>query len=148
MMKRFLLILLGFSVLLVSCGTPVQEKGDAYQVVEKIMTHFELADGVLYSDREDADYFLSESMLERMFSEGYGLPEFEYVVSCAAYFSRRFSEGEIVVLKLCDKSHREELMKLCRRRAEKKENAVVYADGVYVYLICTDINDKILAYIK
>ena len=136
MMKRFLLILLGFSVLLVSCGTPVQEKGDAYQVVEKIMTHFELADGVLYSDREDADYFLSDSMLDRMFSEGYGLPEFEYVVSCAAYFSRRFSEEEIVVLKLC------------RRRAEKKENAVVYADGVYVYLICTDINDKILAYIK
>lgn len=148
MLKRLIFCFLGLSVLFVSCGKSVRDKGDAYQIVDKIMTHFELSDGVLYSDREDSEYYLSDSMIERMFSEGYGLPEFEYVVSCAAYFSRRFSEGEVVVLELCDKSHREELVKLCRRRASKKENAVVYADGVYVYLICTDINDQILSYLK
>lgn len=148
MWKKLFLVFIVFSILLTSCRTSVQDRGEAYQILEKIMEHFELSDGVLYSDCEGADYYLSDSMLDRMFSEGYGLPEFEYVVSCAAYFSRRFSEREIVVLKLCDPSHREEIVKLCRRRAAKKENAVVYADGVYVYLICTDINDRILSYIK
>ena len=148
-MKIRILFLLVIAVLVSSCTpTWTAEQGDAEEVLEEILNRFEFSDGVVYSDRNDADFVLSDAMIERMFSDGYGVPAFEYVVSCAAYLSRRYSDHEIVVIKLCDKSHREEMMQVCRRRAAKKENAVVYADGVYVYLICTDRNEEILDYIK
>ena len=35
-----------------------------------------------------------------------------------------------------------------QKRAKKKENAVVFADGVYVYLICTDQNEEISRYLQ
>ena len=76
------------------------------------------------------------------------MADFPYVTSCAVYFSRHFSEREIVVLKLCDLSHQRELLRLLRKRAEKKENAVAFADGVYVYLICTDQNEEIKHYLE
>ena len=134
--------------LLSGCGHADSDTGDAVTVLTALTAHFEMKSGVIYGDGENDEHILTDAMLDRMFSDGQGLPEFAYVVSRAAYFSRRFSEEEIVVLKLCDRSHRGELMTLLRRRAAKKENAVVYADGVYVYLICTDRNEEIVKYLK
>lgn len=148
-MKFRMMLLLIAAVFLVSCtSSPLSDKGDAEQVLHGLLSHFDLPSGIVYSSAGGAEYPLTDSLIERMFSDGYGVPEFQYVVSCAAYFSRRFTEHEIVVIKLCDRSHREEVMNLCRRRAEKKENAVVYADGVYVYLVCTDQNDEIIKALK
>ena len=148
-MKFRVLLLILTAVFLVSCASPLSEdRGDAEQVLRKILSRFELPCGVVYSDAENAEYPLTDSLIERMFSDGHGVLAFEYVTSCAVYFSRHFTEHEIVVIKICDRSHREEVMNLCRRRAEKKQDAVVYDDGVYVYLICTDQNHEILKAIK
>jgi hypothetical protein len=70
------------------------------------------------------------------------------VVSAAVYFSKRFSEHEILIFKVCDLSHTEDITRLLQKRARKKENAVVIADGVYIYLICTDQNESIINYLK
>ena len=143
-MKFRILLLMIAAVFLVSCtASPWEDRGDAEQVLCGLLSRFELPAGVVYSGAQGAEYPLTDSLIERMFSDGYGVPAFQYVVSCAVYTSRHFTEHEIVVAKLCDRSHREEVMNLFRRRAEKKENAVVYADGVYVYLICTDRNEDI-----
>lgn len=148
-LKKIIVLLTVLAFVLSSCKSPLEEDvGDAEEVLRRIIDRFELSGGVIYSDMPEAEYFLTDALKEKLFSDGNGLPEFESVVSCAVYVSRRFSEEEIIVLKLCDKSHREALMKLCRRRAAKKENAVLYANGVYIYLVCTDRNEEILAYLR
>ncbi len=87
-------------------------------------------------------------MIARMF-EGCGeLSVFAHVDAMAVYCSRRFSPCEITVMKLSDRSHRDEAVRLCRARAAKKKNAAVYADGVYVYLLCTEKNAEILDFLR
>lgn len=144
MRKLWILVLLLVCMLTSCIGSDAH--GSAKEAVESVLMHFHITDGVVYGD-SDEQYRLSDSMLSLMF-DGDSLPEFEYVESCAAYFSRRFSQHELVVLRLYDMSHREELAALCKRRAEKKENAVVFYDGVYVYLICMENNGEIVSYLK
>jgi hypothetical protein len=57
--------------------------------------------------------------------------------------SRRFSSEEIVVVKLHDRSYRDEVEALFLIRAKKKNNAIVFCDGVYVYLVCAENRDEI-----
>ena len=56
--------------------------------------------------------------------------------------------GGYDTFEVCDLSHTEDITHLLQKRAKKKENAVVFADGVYVYLICTDQNEAISRYLK
>ncbi len=149
-MRKVLMWLLLLSVFLTSCfpfGTK-KRTGDAEEVLSEILETFSISDGVIYSEKEGAAYPLTDALLERMFCDEGDMADFAYVTSCAVYFSRHFSEREIVVLKLCDLSHQRELLRLLRKRAEKKENAVAFADGVYVYLICTDQNEEIKHYLE
>ncbi len=146
--RKYLSLLLVFSVLLTSCAPVKTEKDqDAMTVLEDIVMQFQLEEGVLYCNHPDAEYPLSASMLERMFPERGDTADLVYVVSSAVWFSRRFSQKEIIVFQICDLSHQRELLYLLAKRAKKKENAVVFANGIYLYLICTEQNEEIMRYL-
>ncbi len=137
-----------FVLIFSSCAAFSEEDADAQEKLERVLEAFSIGDGVLYSTREDAEYILSDAMTERMFFYGKDISSLAEVESAAAYFSRRFSDEEIVVLKLFDLSYRNEVEALCKLRASKKENAIVFCDGVYIYLICTGKNEEIHNYLK
>ncbi|MBQ8497868.1 MAG: hypothetical protein IJ489_10510 [Clostridia bacterium] len=147
--KKLMIVLLIFSLLFVSCVPQKKmQKGDAQTVLEDILVQFGLENGALYSEKNDAQYRLTDALLARMFNHTGDLADFAYVDSAAVWFSRRFNEKEIVVLRLCDLSHQRELLRLLTERAQKKENAVAFANGIYVYLICTDKNEEIMRYLQ
>ena len=138
-----------FFLFLSSCvPLKTERKGDAAEVLLDILTEFHMENGALYSKKEDAEYRLTDPLLARMFPDTGDMADFAYVTSAAVWFSRRFSENEIIVFKLCDLSHQRELLRLLAKRAEKKENAVAFANGIYVYLICTDQNAEIMRYLQ
>jgi hypothetical protein len=146
--KKYLCLILIFSVFLTSCSSLKTEgREDAQAVLEDIIRTFSIEEGSLYSDRMDASYPLTASMLERMFPDRGDTADLVYVVSSAVWFSRRFSEKEIIVFQICDLSHQRELLYLLAKRAKKKENAVVFANGIYLYLICTEQNEAIMRYL-
>ena len=146
-MKRFLLFLLILTFLFGSCKTTfLKEEKHAEEVLNEILMEFSIDDGIVYSDERDAKYPLTDEMLERLFW-GTDLGDLRYVSSVAVYFSRRFYEDEIFVFELFDISHQKAVMKLLSRRAEKKENAVLFANGVYIYLICTEKNEEIKSFL-
>ena len=112
--------------------------------MQEVMLEFEIEDGYLYSRDAMAEYPLTDAMLERAFF-GASLEDLCYAESMAVYFSGRFCDHEIIVIKLFDMSHRKAVASLLVKRADLKENALVYACGNYVFLICTDRNEEILA---
>lgn len=143
--RRFLIGFLALSLVFTSCVSPHKTlEGDATAVLEEILMQFPMPEGMIYSDRAEAAYPLTDALLARMFPDTGDMADFAYVVSVAVCVSRRFSDGEITVLELCDLSHREELKRLLKKRADKKENAVVFTNGVYVFLIATDHNEAIM----
>lgn len=149
-MKKLFILLLAVlvSLPLGSCGRE-NRRGSAEAVLSGIIGSFGLQSaGTVYSDGKDAKRELSDGMLSSMFAGGGNIGTFSHVVSCAAYFSLKFSGDEIVVIELCDISHRGEIYDMCERRAAKKKNAVVYAEGRFVYLICTDFNADVTDYIR
>jgi hypothetical protein len=111
------------------------------------MEAFSITDGYVYGKCEGETHFLSDAMLERMFM-GADLADLCYVESMAVYFSRRFSEREILVIVLFDMSHREAIVALLEKRANRKENALVSTNGRYVYLVCTENNEEILSFLR
>lgn len=148
-MKKFFLLTLLLAFALTSCGTPKKaHRGNAQEILSEILENFEQGDGFVYTDEVGAEYPLTDAMLARMFPDDGDTADLFCVVSAAVYFSRRFSDREILVLEICDISHTELIVRLLQKRAKKKENAVVFADGVYVYLICTDENEEISRYLQ
>ncbi len=146
-MKRGICILIAMMVCFSSCKSQIfPETKRADEVLQTILSEFSVDEGYLYSDALEAERPLTDAMLERMFS-GADLADFRYACSMAVYFSKRYSEHEIIVIELFDMSHRGAVEALLRKRMEKKENAVVISNGVYVYLICTDQNDEIKNYV-
>ncbi len=142
-MKRCFIILLCLSFFVSSCSVPFREEAKRAEVkLQDILSAFSISDGFVYHNGEDAEHPLTDAMLERMFMEA-RLDDLSYVCSMAVYFSRRYHAWEIIIFELYDMSHREAVMKLLEKRARKKENAVVFANGVYVYLICTEQNGEI-----
>lgn len=147
-MRKYCVLLLFIISMLSSCSSFSEKDIDAEEKLVGVLDAFSMHEGVLYSTRDGAKYALSDSVQERMFFYGKDISSLTQVESAAAYFSRRFSEEEIVVLKLFDLSYREEVMALCKLRASKKENAIVFCDGVYVYLVCTKQNEEIRRFLK
>ena len=146
--KKCLSLVLIFSIFLMSCSPlQVDTERDSVTILNDIITQFQLEEGILYSDRMDAEYPLSASMLERMFPDRGDTADMIYIVSAAVWFSKRFSEREVIVFQICDLSHQRELLYLLAKRAKKKENAVVFANGIYLYLICTEQNEAIMRYL-
>ena len=148
-MKKFFLLALLLAFALSSCGTPkTARRGSASEILSEILENFEQGDGFVYTDETGAESPLTDAMLARMFPDDGDTADLFCVVSAAVYFSKRFSDREILVLEICDISHTELIVRLLQKRAKKKENAVVFADGVYVYLICTDQNEEISRYLQ
>ena len=148
-MRKMCLFFLALSFLLFSCAVPLPRKQqDAGEMMKKLLCEFALGDGFLYSDARDAEYPLTDAVLARMFTDEGDTEDLFCVVSAAAWFSKRFSEQEILIFELCDRSHRERIVSLFQKRAKKKENAAVFSDGVFVYLICTDQNEAIRRYLQ
>ncbi len=144
-MKRMTVLLLTALMLFSSCSRT--ETRCARDILEEILTEFPQEDGFLYSDPAEDGLFLTDAMCERLFFDA-NLSDFRYVRSMACYFSRRYGEGEILILELYDLSHRDAVTALLSRRAEKKENAVLFTNGVYLYLICTKQNEAIKAFLS
>ena len=148
-MKK-LCLLLTLACFLTSCSLslPRGRSGSAPQIMSELISEFALAEGFVYESDLEAALPLTDSLLARMFPDDGDTEDLFCVVSAAAYFSKRFSEHEILIFEVCDLSHTEDITRLLQKRARKKENAVVIADGVYIYLICTDQNDSIINYLK
>ena len=136
--------------MLTACGVSLrsEREGNASEIMEELLTEFPLAEGYVYESRLGAELPLTDALLARIFPDDGDTADLFCVESAAIYFSKRFSEHEIVVFRLCDRSHTEDIEKLLQKRAKKKENAVVITDGVYVYLICTDRNEAISRYLQ
>lgn len=149
-MKKWIISALAFVFLLTACGVSVPKRrtGDAAQIMGEILSEFHPAEGFVYESRVGAALPLTDAVLARMFPDDGDTEDLFCLASAAVYFSKRFSEHEIVVFELCDRSHTEKIVRLLEKRARKKENAVVVADGVYVYLICTDQNEQISRFLK
>ena len=148
-MRKFYLFLLALSLLFFSCAVPLPpERENAGETMRELLCTFPLGDGFVYSDARDAECPLTDAVLARMFPGEGDMEDLFCVESAAVWFSKRFSEQEIVIFELCDRSHRERIVSLMQKRAKKKENAVVFADGVFVYLICTDKNEAIRNYLQ
>ena len=124
-----------------------EESRSADEILAAILAEFDMEDGYCYGTERDAMYPLTDALLERMFV-GERLDDLRYVDSMAVYFSRRYSEREIIVIRLLDMSHRKAVMALLLERAGKKENAVVFASSVYLYLLCTEQNESIRGYLS
>lgn len=148
-MKKFFLLMLLLIFTAASCGAPkTTHRGSASEILSDVLAHFGQGDGFIYTSEAEAEYPLTDAMLARMFPDDGDTADFFCVVSAAVYFSKRFSDREILVLEICDISHTELIVRLLQKRAKKKENAVVFADGVYIYLICTDQNEEISRYLQ
>jgi hypothetical protein len=145
-MRKILILFL--TIFLVSCAPSFAQKGDATAILEDLLCHFQIREGILYSDRTDAEHPLSDALLARMFDDDGDMADFAYVTSVSVYFSRHFSEREILVLQISDLSHQTILKQLLQKRARKKENAVVFTNGIDLYLICTNRNEDIIRYLK
>lgn len=149
-MRKFLIFLFLLLVVFSSCGQKPQhsKKGEAEEILTDVLSCFGITDGYVYSSRPLAEYPLTDALLARMFPERGDTEDLVCVYSAAVYFSKRFCEDEIIIFELCDISERDKIVSLLQKRANKKENAVVLSDGVYVYLICTDQNEEISRYLK
>ena len=149
-MKKFILSALVCACLLSACGVSLSEgkRGSAREIMAELMQEFTFAEGYVYESGREAALPLSDAMLARMFPDDGDTADLFCVRSAAVYFSKRFSEHEIVIFELCDRLHTEDIERLLQKRAKKKKNAVVIADGVYVYLICTDQNEAISRYLR
>ncbi len=146
-MKRFFLLLFVTVFLFSSCSVPFStETRSAEAILNAVLTEFSISDGFYYSDAEDAAHPLTDALLSRMFM-GKRLDDLRYVRSMAVWFSRRYREGEIIVIELFDRSHQRAVMALLSTRAGQKENAVLFANGAYLYLVCTEQNDEIKAFL-
>ena len=130
-----------------SCGNSYFREPTADALLRDVMCDFGIADGYLYVRDALAEHPLTDAMLERMFL-GASLEDLRYVKSMAAYLSGRLCEKEIIVIELFDMSHRKALTSLLTKRADLKDGALVYAQGNYVYLLCTERNDEILAFLR
>ena len=148
-MKK-LCLLLTLACFLTSCSLslPHGRSGSASQIMSELLSEFALAEGFVYESDLEAALPLTDQLLARMFPDDGDTEDLFCVVSAAAYFSKRFSEHEILIFEVCDLSHTGDITRLLQKRARKKENAVVIADGVYIYLICTDQNESIINYLK
>ena len=148
MRKFYLWAFLGI-FLLTACSVPAptKQRGSAEEVLYEILSEFMFSDGFVYGSNLDSVLPLTDAMLARMFPDDGDTADLFCVKTAAVYFSKRFSEHEIIVFELCDRSHTEDIVWLLQKRAKKKENAVVIADGVSVFLICTDQNDAISRYL-
>ncbi len=144
-MRKFCSLALLCAFLLTACSVSEQTKHreNAEQILSEILSEFSLADGFVYESGRDAALPLTDAVLARIFPDDGDTADLFCVDSAAIYFSKRFSEHEIIVFELCDRSHTEDIALLLQKRAKKKENAVVISDGVYVFLICTDQNEAI-----
>ena len=149
LMRKFCLWAFVCVFLLTACdiAAPTKRQGTAEDVLHEILSEFTLADGFVYESKRDAELPLTDAMLARMFPDDGDTADLFCVKTAAVYFSKRFSEHEILVFELCDLSHTEDIVRLLQKRAKKKENAVVISDGVYVFLICTDQNEAISRYL-
>ena len=149
-MRKFLIFLCLIVFFSSSCssGPNHSQKGDAEEVLQSVLSYFQLHDGYLYSTRPLSECPLTDAILARMFPEPGDTEDLICICSAAVYFSKRFCEYEIIVFELFDISSRDKIIALLQKRAKKKENAVVASDGVYVYLICTDRNEEINRYLK
>lgn len=148
MKKLCLLLILACSLTACGLSLPRKQTGSASQIMSELLSVFTLEEGFVYESDPNAELSLTDSLLARMFPDDGDTADLFCVVSAAVYFSKRFSEHEILIFKVCDLSHTEDITRLLQKRARKKENAVVIADGVYVYLICTDQNESIINYLK
>ena len=148
-MKKLLPVLI-VACFLTACGLslPSGRTGSASQIMTELLSEFTLGEGFVYESELTAELPLTDSLLARMFPDDGDTEDLVCVISAAAYFSKRFSEHELLIFEVCDLSHTEDITHLLQKRAKKKENAVVFADGVYVYLICTDQNEAISRYLK
>ena len=148
-MRKFCLWALFFVFLFTSCdvSAPTKSRGTAAEILYEILSEFTLAEGFVYESGHNAALPLTDALLARMFPDDGDTADLFCVKTAAVYFSKRFSEHEILVFELCDLSHTEDIVRLLQKRAKKKENAVVIADGVYVFLICTDQNEAISRYL-
>lgn len=147
-MRKWMSVFLLFTIFLTACAPSFSEKESAAEKLSAVLDEFDLTSGTVYSTDMDAEYPFTDAMAERMFFFGRDISALSHAESTAVYVSHRFSAEEIVVMKLCDPSHRDEVERLFQLRAEKKKNAIVFHDGVYVYLICTDQNEQICQFIK
>lgn len=132
---RALCLLLAASLIFSGCGAPSDEGRGALAELCRIFSQTEASDYVIYGTEENAGRPLTDAMLERLFC-GANLGDLCYVRSMALCVSRRFSDREIFVLELYDPSHRQTVKKMLSHRAEKKKDAVLLENGVYLYLIC------------
>ena len=135
-MKRIVFCILMLCLLASSCvprAAPRTENADEELV--RILSERGITGGTIYSRAADAECSLTDAMLERLFF-GSNTEDLRYVRSMALYTSGRMNEGEIFVLELYDLSHKEAVRRLLSYRAEKKENAVLSENGVYLYLLC------------
>ncbi len=145
-MKRFLIFLLAWVFVLTACETGKREERCAEDIMAAIFSEFPLSDGYIYSNARDAELVLSDAMLERLFA-GARLEDLRYVKTMAVYLSARYSEGEIFIMELYDISHMHAVKSLLKKREEKKENAVLVTNGVYLYLIATEQNAEIVKFL-
>ncbi len=135
-MKRMICFLLTLLFSASACAPVFERKTRcAEEELSYILEEKGIAEGIVYSTSRDAAYPLTDAIMERLFL-GANREDLCFVRSAALYVSRRFTEKEIFVLELYDRSHLEAVKKLLMRRAEKKENAVLSDHGVYLYLIC------------
>lgn len=142
-LRKWMIVGLLLTAFLTACAPSFAAKESASEKLSAVMSAFDLAQGTVYSTDADAVYLFTDAMAERMFFFGRDISALSHAESTAVYVSRRFSGEEIVVMKLCDPSCRDEVERLFLLRAQKKKNAIVFHDGVYVYLICTDKNEDI-----
>ena len=143
-MLRYICVLLVIAMLFSSCGNAYTQTASAEALLQEVMLEFEIEDGYLYSRDAMAEHPLTDAMLERAFL-GASLEDLRYAESVAVYFSGRFCDHEIIVIKLFDMSHRKAMVSLLTKRADLKEDALVSVWEDYVFLICTDRNEEILA---
>ena len=148
-MRKFCSLTLLFAFLLTACSVSEKttRKGNAEKILYEILSEFEFTDGFIYGSTHESAFPLTDAMLARMFPDDGDTADLFCVKTAAIYFSKRFSEHEILIFELCDRSHTEDIVRLLQKRAKKKENAVVISDGVYVFLICSDQNEAISRYL-
>ncbi len=139
-MKRMLLLLVALFVFS-SCGKVARETRSPETLVTLICERFSLADGYAYTEKT-----IEDAMLSRMFS-GMRTEDLCYVRRMGIYLAKGFSREEVIIFELYDKAHGDAVKRLLAYRAEQKENAVLFQNGVYLYLICTNQNQEIKAYL-
>lgn len=151
-MRKCIRVFLCVTILVLILGLTSCESGiSALEIAKGVSDHFNFKYGAIYSDEYDKlnEFCFSQEMKRYILGEN--AEKYTYIKSISGYFSRDMVSGdEFVIIEICDRSYRAEIMAVLYRRAAIKldTDTRVGCQGNFVFFVCGNEAERISEYLK